>query len=274
MTGQQQYHEVRPGTRLAVRCDGTAVAGRCGLFWLGGFKSAMSGEKATVLAARAAAEGRHTVRFDYSGHGASDGSFEDGTISLWLQEAVEIFNAHAAGPRVLVGSSMGAWLALLLAARLPPGRVRGLVLLAPAADMTEALIWRTAPEEMREAILRQGVWMRPSRYGDGPYPITRALIEDGRRHLMLDAGMAAPWPVRILHGEDDPDVPWRHGLDLYRALAGGDVTFTLVKGGDHRLSRSGDIDLMCETAEALCRRADEGAGQAATDESSASSPSR
>lgn len=273
MTAMREYHEVRPGTRLAVACDGPTNGERCGLFWLGGLKSAMDGTKAGALARRAAANDRHIVRFDYSGHGASDGSFEDGTISLWLEEAAAVFERYATGRRVVVGSSMGGWLAVLLAARLPAERVAGLALVAPAADMTETLMWRDASAEMREAIARDGVYQRPSRYGDGPYPITRALIEDGRRHLMLEQGMDVHCPVRILHGEADPDVPWRHGLALHDALRGDDVTFTLVKGGDHRLSRDADIALLGETAEALCRRAD-AAAQASTAPASAPRPSR
>jgi pimeloyl-ACP methyl ester carboxylesterase len=207
----------------------------------------MDGAKATSLEAWARVRGRACLRFDYSGHGLSGGALEDGTISRWLAEARQAFDTLTAGPQILVGSSMGGWIALLLArahmaqAGADGSRIAGLVLIAPAADMTERLIWGDAGADVRRAIEEDGVWLRPSAYGDGPYPITRTLIEDGRAHLILDERIATPCPVRILHGLDDPDVPWRHSLALVDCLEGEDVTVTFVRGGDHRLSTDRDI---------------------------------
>ncbi len=236
--------------------------GKCGLFWLGGFMSDMRGAKAEALARLAAARGRSAVRFDYSGHGASSGALQDGTIGKWLAEAEQVFREVAAGPRVIVGSSMGGWIALLLLRRLlahAPAharRVRGLVLLAPAADMTEELMWKEFPEHARRAIEERGRVEIPSQYGDAPYVITRRLIEEGREHLLLDEGLQVPCPVRILQGDADTDVPWRHALRTCEALRGEDIALTLVKGGDHRLSSPVALMLLGETAEALCVRAD------------------
>ena len=242
-------HETFPSTggpeiayrRLAGTPD------RTGVVWLGGFKSTMDGGKAASIEAWARARDRACLRFDYSGHGLSGGAFRDGTISRWLAEARQAFETLTEGPRILVGSSMGGWIALLLArARLAEvgagaSRIAGLVLIAPAADMTERLIWGNAGPEIRRAIDEDGVWLSPSAYGDGPYPITKALIEDGRRHLIMGGPIATGCPVRILHGLEDPDVPWRHSLDLVDCLEGDDVTVTFVKGGDHRLSTDRDI---------------------------------
>ena len=255
-----QFLTVRPGVRLAhISRDG--VAGRTGFFWLSGFKSDMTGTKAEALSAHATATGRPCVRFDYSGHDQSEGRFEDGTLSAWLDDTFQVFTALARAPMVIVGSSMGGFLALLLARRLAAedpealARIRGFLLIAPAADMTEDMMWSELSEGARRAIMREGVWLRPSAYGD-PYPITRPLIEDGRRHLILKDGLDMHCPVRILHGEDDADVPWEHGFKLYRALRGDDIQFTLIKGGDHRLSSPRDISTIIATAERLAVMAD------------------
>jgi len=255
------FMSVRPGVSLAY-LSRRGEPGRTGLFWLGGFNSDMTGSKAECLDGLACATGRPFLRFDYSGHGRSQGRFEDGTLSLWLEEAAKLFTELSRGPMVVVGSSMGGHLALLLLRRLAredpaqAARVRGLLLIAPAADMTEALLWPEADEEARAAIMNEGRWLRPSAYGE-PYPITRKLIEDGRRHLILDDGMDVACPVHILHGDADPDVPWRHGFRLYQALAGNNVTFTLVKGGDHRLSTLRDLATIANAAERLAVMSDE-----------------
>ncbi|WP_137389119.1 alpha/beta hydrolase [Rhodoligotrophos defluvii] len=255
------YHRAC-STRLAFLHDGPNHPHRCGLFWLGGFKSVMTGEKATRLAQWAVSQGRSMLRFDYSGHGASGGEFRQGTISRWLDEAVVIFREVAPGPRIILGSSMGGWLALLLAKRLNEhfpddvGRVHGLVLLAPATDMTAQLIRQGMTAEERECLAREGVVARPSIYGDGPYEFTRQLLDDGDLHQLLNAAYPAAVPVRILHGEQDEAVPWQHGLATYSMIEGDDVTFTLVKGGDHRLSDERSLDLLVTTAAALCTRAD------------------
>jgi len=229
--------------QIAVRTDrGDAP----GLFWLGGFKSDMKGTKAETLSQWARENGRACVRFDYSGHGESSGDFRDGTIGRWLEDSLAVFEAHCEGPQVVIGSSMGGWMALLLARELRrrawiKASLAGMVLIAPAPDFTEALMWRRMPDEVKREITDTGVWMRPSEYGD-PYPITRALIEEGRNHLLLGGMIETGCPVRILQGVQDPDVPWNHAVELTSRLAQDDVVLTLVKDGDHRLSRPEDIE--------------------------------
>ena len=234
----------RDARAIAVR----ALAGATpGFFWLGGFKSDMQGTKAAALARFAAERGRALVRFDYSGHGESKGEFVDGTIGRWLEESLAVFSACCRGPQVVIGSSMGGWLALLLARELrrtkePPADIAGMVLIAPAVDFTEALMWKNFSPAIRQEIETKGAWLRPSQYDNGPYPITRALIEDGRRHLLLGGLIETGCPVRILQGVEDPDVPWGHAVELVSRLAQDDVVLTLVKDGDHRLSRPEDIE--------------------------------
>jgi pimeloyl-ACP methyl ester carboxylesterase len=228
-----------------------------GLVWLGGFKSDMGGTKAVALDQWAAAQGRACLRFDYSGHGESGGRFVDGTISRWLEESLAVFTACCAGPQILVGSSMGGWIALLLARELrrtprpeTAASIAGLVLIAPAVDFTEALMWKRFPEEIKREIETTGVWERPSQYSAEPYLITKGLIEDGRRNLLLDGLIETGCPVRILQGVQDPDVPWDHAVELVSRLAQDDVVLTLVKDGDHRLSRPEDIErLLAAVAE-------------------------
>jgi len=234
------------GATIAYRATAATApdSGRPGLFWLGGFKSTMDGTKATALAEWARERGTACVRFDYSGHGLSGGTFADGTITTWLADARAVLDQVTDGPQVLVGSSMGGWLALLLATTLRKAgddRIRGLVLIAPAVDMTERLIWPGLSDAARREIAENGVHLRPSAYGDGPYPITKSLIEDGRRHLLPDHPIDPGCPVRILQGMADPDVPWRHALTLLERLGGNDVVATLIGDGDHRLSRRRDI---------------------------------
>jgi pimeloyl-ACP methyl ester carboxylesterase len=230
--------------QIAVRARAGSAPG---LIWLGGFKSDMQGTKALALDEWAAAKGRACVRFDYSGHGESGGAFIDGTIGRWLEESVAVFEQFCRGPQVVIGSSMGGWMALLLA-RAIVGRatagasLAGLVLIAPAPDFTEQLMWNGFSPEIREEILAKGVWMRPSEYGDGtPYPITRALIEEGRNHLLLGSAIDVGCPVRILQGAQDPDVPWQHAFALAHRLPAEDVVMTMIQDGDHRLSRPQDI---------------------------------
>jgi pimeloyl-ACP methyl ester carboxylesterase len=228
--------------RIAVRARS---GGSPGLFWLGGFKSDMQGTKALALDAWAVEKNRAFVRFDYSGHGESGGDFVDGTIGRWLEESVAVFERFCAGPQVVVGSSMGGWMALLLAreiVRRPQSRasLAGLVLIAPAPDFTEELMWKGFSPEIRQQIEREGVWLRPSEYGE-PYPITRKLIEDGRNHLLLVKAIEVGCPVRILQGAKDPDVPWKHAFALAHRLPADDVVLTVIQDGDHRLSRPQDI---------------------------------
>jgi pimeloyl-ACP methyl ester carboxylesterase len=238
-----------------IREDGETIAylkraGKApGVVWLGGFHSDMNGTKAQALDAWAEAGGRAYLRFDYFGHGASSGAFPNGTITRWRDDALAVLDHLSDGPQVLVGSSMGAWIALLVA-RARPKKVASLLLLAPAADFTEALIWGRMTPDMRREIMERGQWQRPSAYGDGPYPITRALIEDGRRHLLLDSPIEIAAPVHILQGMKDPDVPWQHALKLVEKLSRNPV-LTLIKNGDHRLSTPEDIALITRTLDAI-----------------------
>src|SRR5579862_4768466 len=233
--------------RIAVRAQAGAPPG---LFWLGGYKSDMTGTKAQTLADWAQAAHRACVRFDYSGHGESEGAFTDGTIGRWLDESLAVFDAFSRGPQILVGSSMGGWLALLLVRALARrGRneaagVAGLVLIAPAVDFTEELMWKRFTPEIRRELEQNGVWARPSQYSDEPYLVTRRLIEEGRNHLLLGGMIECGCPVRILQGVEDPDVPWQHAKALVTRLACDDVVLTLIKDGDHRLSRPEDIERM------------------------------
>jgi pimeloyl-ACP methyl ester carboxylesterase len=231
--------------RVAVRARTGAAPG---LFWLSGFNSDMRGTKAIALDAWAAEWNRACVRFDYSGHGESGGAFVDGTIGRWLEETVAVFEQFCAGPQVVIGSSMGGWMALLLArelARRPARRasLAGLVLIAPAPDFTEELMWKGFSPEARHQIETKGVWLRASAYGE-PYPITRALIEEGRNHLLLGGSIDVGCPVRILQGAQDPDVPWQHAFALAHRLPVDDVVLTMIQDGDHRLSRPRDIARM------------------------------
>lgn len=220
-----------------------------GLVWLGGFASDMTGTKAAFLAEKCAAAGRAFLRFDYSGHGASEGSFEEGTISRWTEDARAAFDALTAGPQILVGSSMGAWIASLVALRRTE-RIAAIVFIAPAPDFTEALIWATMDETTRQRLMSEGRIVEPSPYGGISY-VTRRLIEDGRRNLLLGSEVGVECPVRILHGMKDEDVPYEHALNFAKKLAARDVEVTLVKDGDHRLSTPADLERLWRTIEAL-----------------------
>lgn len=257
-----ELKQIETGTGAAARSIAvrTQAGDPPGMFWLGGFKSDMRGTKAEALARYAARTGRAYVRFDYSGHGESGGRFEDGTISRWLEEALAVFAAFAKGPQIVIGSSMGGWIALLLAralARKPvhTANLAGLVLIAPAPDFTEELMWAAFPPEVKRQIEEKGSWQRPSAYGEEPYPITRALIEDGRKHLLLGKPIEVGCPVRILQGAQDPDVPYMHAMKLVSCLAQDDVVLTLVKDGDHRLSRPEDIERLIRTIDELVHQA-------------------
>jgi pimeloyl-ACP methyl ester carboxylesterase len=231
--------------RLAVRqTDGTAP----GLFWLSGYKSDMKGTKAAALAQWAADNGRACTLFDYSGHGESSGAFTDGTIGRWLDDALAVFDGCCLGPQIVVGSSMGGWLALLMVRALrlrsssSSASIAGMVLIAPAVDFTEELMWRRFTPAIKQELEEKGVWARPSEYSADPYVVTRRLIEEGRSHLILGGMIETKCPVRILQGVEDPDVPWQHAVELVSRLASDDVVLTLVKDGDHRLSRPEDIE--------------------------------
>jgi pimeloyl-ACP methyl ester carboxylesterase len=251
MTEALRFIDVGSGAEARAIAVRAAPGAAPGLVWLGGFKSDMQGTKAAALARFAAERGRAIVRFDYSGHGESKGDFADGTIGRWLEESLAVFVDCCRGPQLLIGSSMGGWMALLLARELRRAGVQtasqhasvaGMVLIAPAADFTEALMWRKFSPEVRQEIETEGFWLRPSQYDSAPYPITRRLIEEGRRHLLLGDLIETGCPVRILQGVEDPDVPWGHAVELVSRLAQDDVVLTLVKDGDHRLSRPEDIE--------------------------------
>lgn len=242
------------GVRIAFRRT-VGESGKAGLVWLGGFHSDMLGEKATTLHDSAARAGRSFVRFDYLGHGESGGRFEDGTIGRWLSDALAVVDGLTEGPLVVVGSSMGGWMALL-AALARPERIKALVLLAPAPDFTDKLMWASFDDSQKRQIREDGFWARPSPYDAAGYPITRELIEEGRKWNVLDGEIALDLPVRILHGGLDRDVPWTHSLDLADKLRSKDVVWTLIKDGDHRLSRPQDIARMVASVLATADQVD------------------
>lgn len=229
------------------------------MIWLGGFRSDMLATKADALAAWATEAGRAFLRFDYTGHGLSQGRFEDATISVWLADTLAMIASHGGARPILVGSSMGGWLALLAARAMQatggdaPG---GLVLIAPAVDFTHELMWEQFPEAVRREIGDTGLWLRHSAYSPEPYPITRALIEDGRTHALFGAPIKPGCPVAILQGMADPDVPWNHAVKLVEHMPADDVTLTLIKDGDHRLSRPQDIAMLRSAVSRMCCETD------------------
>jgi pimeloyl-ACP methyl ester carboxylesterase len=237
------------GVELAwARLDGTGPT----VVFLSGFRSDMTGVKATALAAFCAERGQAMLRFDYSGHGTSGGAFEDGTIGRWYEDALTVIDRLTDGPLMLVGSSMGGWIALLtaLARR---DRVAAVIGIAAAPDFTEVLMWQAMSFEQRAVLMRDGVLQTPSQYGE-PYPISRALIEEGRTRLLLEGPIAIDCPMRLLHGQCDPDVPWEIALRLAEQLTSEDVQVTLIKDGDHRLSRPQDLALLTQTLGALLQK--------------------
>jgi pimeloyl-ACP methyl ester carboxylesterase len=222
---------------------------RPGVVFLGGFMSDMTGTKANRLDAFCAARGQAYLRFDYFAHGASSGDFAEATVGRWAEDSVAVLDALTEGPQILVGSSIGGWI-MLLAALTRPARVAALVGIAAAPDAT-ALMWEAFSAADREAILRDGAIRRPSAYSAEGYLYTRKLIEDGRRHLLLHAPVPLRCPVRLLHGMQDPDVPWRQSLALAERLESADVQLLLVKDGDHRLSTERDLVLLERTIATL-----------------------
>ena len=243
---------------IAVRHDERRAPG---LFWLSGFKSDMLGTKAEALADWAATQELTCTRMDYSGHGESGGEFVDGTISLWLEEAVTVFKHFCKGPTIVIGSSMGGWMALLLAKTLQKqnekieGSLAGMVLIAPAADFTEELMWKHEfTEEIKQEIMEIGRFERPSEYEDSPYIITKGLIEDGRKNLLLGEPIVTGCQTIILQGQKDDSVPWQHALRIVEQIAEDDVVLTFIKDGDHRLSRPEDLQRMLTAVRDLSQR--------------------
>lgn len=247
------------GGRIIVEGNAIAwrrVAGRGpGLVWLGGFNSTMDGTKAQALAAWAGEKGLAFLRHDYSGHGESGGDFAEGTISRWLAESLAVFDAHSSGPQILAGSSMGAWIALRMvqemARRGERGRIAGLLLIAPAPDFTHELHGPRLTDEQRQALERDGFFTAPSAYDEVPYVFTRALFEDGEANRVLTGPIDTWCPVHIIHGMADPDVPHAHALRLVEHLPADNMTLTLIKDGDHRLSRPQDLALLMRAAGAM-----------------------
>jgi pimeloyl-ACP methyl ester carboxylesterase len=239
-----------------MAADGETIAyhlaeGRTpGVVFFTGYKSDMTGQKAVMLEALCRAEGRAFVRFDYYGHGASSGAFVDGTVGRWRDDAVLVVDRLTRGPQILVGSSLGGWIAMLTAlAR--PARVAGLVGVAAAPDFSEDLIPPLLGPSDREVLARGGVVHLPDCYEGEPTPVTQAFLDDGRRHLLLRGPIAIDRPVRLIHGQRDGDVPWRTALRIAERLAADDVVVTLVKDGDHRLSRPADLDRLAATVRDL-----------------------
>jgi pimeloyl-ACP methyl ester carboxylesterase len=234
------------GIELAwIRQDGHGPT----VVFLPGFRSHMNGDKATALATFCQRHGHAMLRFDYSGHGASGGDFLDGTIGAWAEDALAVVDSLTQGPLILIGSSMGGWIALLTA-RVRPDRVAALVGIAAAPDFTQRLMWDAMTPQEQATLEREGVLHVPSQYGE-PTPITRALIQDGAQHLVLIEPIPIRCPVRLLHGQADPDVPWELSLRIAERVETPDVQVTLIKDGDHRLSRPADLDLLCWTVGAL-----------------------
>jgi len=250
-----------PEPSILARPDGGAIAyhrtaaresGRHwpGIVFLGGFMSDMTGGKATALEAFAAARGQAFLRFDYRGHGRSSGRFDEGTIGDWTDDAIFALDRLTEGPQILVGSSMGGWIMLLTALARPAG-VAGLVGIAAAPDFTETLMWQAFTPEQRATLECDGVLRQPSDYGEEPYTITRRLLEEGRRHLIMGRPIPLACPVRLIHGTADHDVPWKLSLELMESLETDDVEVTLVKGGGHRLSEPPDLARLAATVAAL-----------------------
>ena len=242
-------------TAIAVRHSAGVEPG---IVWLGGYKSDMLGTKAQTLADWADREGRAFLRHDYSGHGESAGAFADGTISKWLAQSLAVFRHFTLGKQILVGSSMGAWIALRMVQELRKSgedRIAGLVLLAPAPDFTAELVEPALTEAQKRDLSEKGFFEEPSDYAADPYIYTRALIEDGRNNLTMSGPIDTHCPVHILQGLADADVPTSHALKLVSLLPADDVTLSLIPEGDHRLSRPQDLDMLLRAVGAMTRQA-------------------
>ena len=252
------YESSRGTIELAVKTSASSINAaekKPGLIWLGGYRSDMDGTKAEAMVAWAEEWNTASLRFDYSGHGRSGGDFTDGCISDWVAESLEVVRNHSEGPQVLLGSSMGGWISLRLVQELQKlgegDRIAGLVLIAPAPDFTKELMFPSMSAEQQSELMEKGFILEPSEYSDEPNIITRKLIEDGADNLVLDAKINVKAPVRIIQGMNDPDVPYEHAMRLIEALPEDDVVATLVKDGDHRLSRDQDIALIKRVTGAL-----------------------
>ena len=251
MTGQApQFLDVN-GTAIALRHRTGEKAP--GLVWLGGYCSDMLGGKAQHLDQWAEVHNHPMLRFDYSGHGESGGEFKDGTISLWLEQSLAAYRAFTTGPQILIGSSMGGWIALRMVQELIKAgeKPAGLILLAPAPDFTQVLVEPALTEDQKNQLATKGYMEEPSEYSPQPYIYTKNLLEDGRINQVLNGIIETGCPVHILQGMEDPDVPYAHALRLVEHLPVDNVTLTLIRDGDHRLSRPQDLDLLTRTVEAM-----------------------
>lgn len=247
---------------ILTRDDGAAIAfhhipGKAsphlpGVIFCGGFKSDMTGNKATFLQSLCEARGQQYTRFDYFGHGQSSGAFTDGTIGRWRADTLCVLDEVTHGPQIVVGSSMGGWMACH-AAVARPDRVAGLILIAPAVDFTMALMWPNLPADARRDIEEKGVWYRPSIYDDGPYPITKRLIDESRDHLLLDNGIPFSGSVRIFLGLEDETIPLAHVVRTIEAISSDVVSMTAVKAGNHRLSTTADLERLRSAIDELSR---------------------
>ncbi len=241
-----------PGRAIAYcRTEGKAP----GVIFLPGFRSDMQGGKALALEAHCRGVGRAFLRFDYSGHGRSDGRFTDGTVGAWRADVLDVIDRLSAGPQVLVGSSMGGWL-MLLAALARPQRIAGLVGIAAAADFATRLMAQRLPPAAKETLAREGIVHLPSAYSPEPTPVTKRLVEEARTHEVLNAPIPLACPVRLIHGTADPDVPWQLSLEVMQKLEAKDVELHLIKDGDHRLSSDHDLARLCRVTEEVCRLAE------------------
>ena len=223
-----------------------------GVIFCGGFRSDMTGTKAIFLEQQCRARHQSFVRFDYTGHGVSSGDFNTGNIGQWRQDALDVFDQLTEGPQIVVGSSMGGWIALLLAVARTK-RITGLVGIAPAPDFTEDVFHKEFGEEERRHLLTKGIIYRPNDYGD-PYPLTLQLFEDGKKHLLLHEKIHLPFPVRLIHSKKDTAVPWQKSEDILRQLICPDAKATIIEDGDHRLSRDEDLVLIDEAVVELSRK--------------------
>lgn len=242
-----QYVVSSIGERLAYRISGGADPV---VVFFPGYASDMDGTKAAYLDLWCEEHGRGFLRFDYSGHGKSEGAFAEGTIGRWTADALTVIEASTSGPVVLVGSSMGGWI-MLLAALALKDRVRGLVGVAAAPDFTEDLMWRSLNDEQRRILAEQGELYLPSDYVDDPLPITMKLIVEAKQQLLLDAPIELTCPVRLIHGLEDPDVPWETSVKLSSQLVSQDIEIRLLKGGGHRLSEVAHLELIAATVNTL-----------------------
>ncbi len=253
MTFSLQYLDSSPhltehGEKIAYKMSqGTGPT----MIWCGGLNSDLDGSKATFLHDWAAREARAFIRFDYYGHGASSGLFRDGTISRWGKDVVTVIDELSENEVILIGSSMGGWSAML-AARARPARVKALLLINPAPDFTEKLMWANWSDEIKTRIINDGVYYEPSGY-DEPYEYTKELIEDGRAHQLLDEPFVFDGPVRVFQGGADEVVPPDYSKKIVDVITGDNITYTLIKTGDHSLSRPQDLEMLQNALRALCK---------------------